>query len=378
MYLPPLREVPEWTMDLRACELAGWRWLTKHPELVYRINKTLERMEFDHRIHLRKLMPVDALESTFIEATCHAEAGDNWGALSSAVDCARSEWENFNEDEKRKWLEAHPTFFRKIYEYWYGVVVYEEKAWEAYYAENPDVDTEESPPDSWLIKEGERMAWTVVGDWKKSAGRFYDDAVRLHISEDPDVRSALTSALAGKSLKELIESNVERMELRLHDPKNDIWTSIQDVGVGTSQALPIILEAFAQRNKLIAIEQPELHLHPRLQSELGDVFIESALGENQNTFLLETHSEHLMLRILRRIRETTEQDFSGWSEELKNACPDGIRPEDVAVLYVQPVKDGAEVIEMPISSGGDFTKPWPRGFFAERIRELYSIREDEL
>lgn len=115
------------------------------------------------------------------------------------------------------------------------------------------------------------------------------------------------------------------LQLRLHDPECDVWVALQDVGVGTSQVLPIILEAFAQENKLIAIEQPELHLHPALQTKLGDVFIESALGENKNTFLLETHSEHLILRILRRIRESTEKDFSTWSEELKNACgPDGM------------------------------------------------------
>lgn len=162
------------------------------------------------------------------------------------------------------------------------------------------------------------------------------------------------------------------LQLRLYDPNRDVWVGLQDVGVGTSQILPVIIEALAQQNKLIAIEQPELHLHPALQAQLGDVFIESALGENKNTFLLETHSEHLILRILRRIRESTEKDFSDWSEELKNACgPDGIRPEDVAVLYVQPGEDGAEVIELPVDANGEFTCEWPGGFFGERLKEFF-------
>jgi hypothetical protein len=79
----------------------------------------------------------------------------------------------------------------------------------------------------------------------------------------------------------------------------------------------------------------------------------------------------LILRILRRIRETTEKDFTDWPEALKNACPNGIRPEDVAVLYVEPGEEGAMVVELPVTADGDFSRPWPSGFFTERAKELY-------
>ena len=161
-------------------------------------------------------------------------------------------------------------------------------------------------------------------------------------------------------------------QLRIRDTRTNAMVNLQDVGVGTGQVLPIVIEAHACKNRLIVVEQPEVHVHPALQAKLGDVFIESALGENKNTFLLETHSEHLILRILRRIRESTEKDFSTWSEELKKACgPDGIRPEDVAVLYVEPGEEGARVIELPVTSDGDFSRPWPDGFFSERSKELF-------
>ena len=62
-----------------------------------------------------------------------------------------------------------------------------------------------------------------------------------------------------------------------------------------------------------------------LQAELGDVFIESALGERRNTFLLETHSEHLLLRVMRRMRETADQT-------LPSGLPT-VHPDDVRVLY---------------------------------------------
>ena len=86
--------------------------------------------------------------------------------------------------------------------------------------------------------------------------------------------------------------------------------------------------------------------------------------EQGNTLLLETHSEHLMLRILRRIRQTTNKD-----SDIPEDCK--IRPEDVAVLYVQPGEKGAQVIEIPVTKDGDFKNPWPNGFFEESIKELF-------
>jgi len=366
-YLPPLRDIPDRSVDIRSCELPGWRWLAKQPALVKRINKTLEQLKFVHRIQLRELMPVDALESSFIAATSHAEAGNDWGALSLAVEQARSGWEFYDYEEKRKWLEAHPDFFRQMVEYWREII----RDWElgysdGYYEENPgkDINCGDLPPDEWIQQRAEELARSLLDDWNKDANStFYADAVRLHISENQEVRSALANALSGKSMKEMVQSNVERVELRLHDPKNRIWTALQDVGVGVSQSLPLILESFAQWEKLIAIEQPELHLHPALQAELGDVFIESALGENKNNFLLETHSEHLLLRIMRRMRQTFE-----------GTLPEGIpavRPDDVALLYVSPGADGAVVQEIGLNERGELIKGWPGGFFEEGFNEMF-------
>ena len=81
------------------------------------------------------------------------------------------------------------------------------------------------------------------------------------------------------------------------------------------------------------------------------------------TFLIETHSEHLILRILRRIRETTDGELPA------DAMP--ITPEHLAVLYVQPGKEGSEVINIPVNEDGEFDRPWPQGFFAERAKELF-------
>ena len=137
-----------------------------------------------------------------------------------------------------------------------------------------------------------------------------------------------------------------------------------DVGIGISQVIPVIVTALDGKQRIASIEQPELHLHPRVQAELGDLFIESAFGDRQQTFILETHSEHLILRLLRRIRETTDGDLPSGKPPLK--------PDDIAVYYVQQRDDeGTEVRLLRIDDSGEFIDQWPDGFFEERAKELF-------
>jgi hypothetical protein len=151
-------------------------------------------------------------------------------------------------------------------------------------------------------------------------------------------------------------------ELILIDRRTNTSVTHRDVGIGVSQVLPVLVHAYADQGKIVAIEQPEIHLHPALQAELGDVFIESALGERKNTFLLETHSEHLILRILHRVRKTTEGKLS--------AGEIAVHPEDVTVVFVEPTAKGSVIRHLPVTPDGDFAVPWPGGFFAERFQDL--------
>ena len=187
----------------------------------------------------------------------------------------------------------------------------------------------------------------------REEGPFYKEVK----DDDPDLAVRLVERELTKWLPHEI-----LFDLLLRDELSGVEVKPQDVGVGISQIAPVLVQAFGNQNGLIAVEQPEIHIHPALQAELGDVFIESALGENKNTFLLETHSEHLILRILRRIRETT-----------KGKLPDGlnpVKPEDVAVLYVEPGEEGSVVRELRINDQGRFIDDWPNGFFEDRLDEL--------
>lgn len=136
----------------------------------------------------------------------------------------------------------------------------------------------------------------------------------------------------------------------------------QDVGVGISQVLPVVVAAQDGSASVVCIEQPELHIHPAVQVGLGDLFIDGAVNQGLS-FLIETHSEHLILRLLRRIREAAEMTSQVIDQPLSPA---------LIGVYCLSKRNGAVTIdEIPVTKGGDFAKPWPQGFFDERGAELF-------
>ncbi len=179
--------------------------------------------------------------------------------------------------------------------------------------------------------------------------------------------SAEGDSLNGELFIEPIRRELERLQpqrkLVLHDEVNDTDVKPQDIGVGISQVIPVIVGAMDPNCSIYAIEQPELHIHPRIQCNLGDTFAAQAGKDDGRVFLIETHSEHLILRLLRRIRETTDGELPPGKPPLT--------PDQVAVYYVEGGKNGMKVTEIPVASDGDFTKQWPQGFFEERAEELF-------
>lgn len=153
----------------------------------------------------------------------------------------------------------------------------------------------------------------------------------------------------------------ERLELVTADDA-ELPVRTSDVGVGISQVVPIVVAALdPERPGITAIEQPELHLHPKLQVELGDLFAHPI--DRGGVFLIENHSEHLMLRLLRRIEETHGGDL-----------PEGkppLQPDQVSVVYLSQTGGEVQAKRLRIDDTGEFIDRWPQGFFDERDDELF-------
>lgn len=143
----------------------------------------------------------------------------------------------------------------------------------------------------------------------------------------------------------------------------------QDVGVGISQVLPVVVAAQDESASVVCIEQPELHIHPSVQVGLGDLFIDGAVNHGLS-FLIETHSEHLVMRLQRRLREAA-------SGEAPDAAP-GISPSLVSMIYLGRSESGAvHLTPIGLTDQGKFDAPWPDGFFPERTVEVLPAKARE-
>jgi predicted ATP-dependent endonuclease of OLD family len=146
--------------------------------------------------------------------------------------------------------------------------------------------------------------------------------------------------------------------IELVDKNSDTKVSHRDVGVGISQVLPILVNCYTDWENIVCVEQPELHLHPKLQGDLADVFIDTALTPKSNkTYIIETHSEHIIRRLMRRVREGK------------------ISKDDISIVYVEPGPNGSTVTPIRMDEDGDLIDEWPNGFFEEGFRDHLAGRQ---
>ncbi len=163
-------------------------------------------------------------------------------------------------------------------------------------------------------------------------------------------------------------SEDDEHEILLYDETHKIYHHPLDVGFGISQVIPVVVGALDDMSQIFAVEQPELHVHPAVQVALGDVFIDGIKNSNR-TMLIETHSEHLLLRLLRRVRETTLRSRYQTNDSEKTYHE--LTPNDLSVVYVRPTSAGVKFTPLTVTDKGDFDAPWPEGFFEERDSELF-------
>lgn len=132
--------------------------------------------------------------------------------------------------------------------------------------------------------------------------------------------------------------------------QNNIDLDITDVGFGISQILPVIIQGFLSAdNSMTIIEQPEIHLHPKMQADLADLFIDIVRNSSNKKLIIETHSEYLLKRLRRRISEGK------------------ISPNDVSICLFSPQtkSSGATIENLTIEEKGFFD--WPIDFYGGEI-----------
>ena len=134
---------------------------------------------------------------------------------------------------------------------------------------------------------------------------------------------------------------------------------LMDVGFGVSQIIPVlILCYYVPEGSILILEQPEAHLHPKVQSGLADVLIDAVKGRNLQ-IILESHSEHLLHRLTRRIAEGE------------------ISADDMA-LYACQINDGTSQIEpLTMDEYGNVSN-WPRDFFGDDAGDVVERAKAEI
>lgn len=152
-------------------------------------------------------------------------------------------------------------------------------------------------------------------------------------------------------------SNRWQARVRIEDAGPE--TFLTDVGFGVSQILPVVtLLQFAPEGSTVILEQPELHLHPLAQANLADVIINAATHRRLQV-ILESHSEHMLLRLQRRVAE----------DEV---------PSEAIRLYFCNMRKGASTLNpLELDAFGQIAN-WPDKFMGDAFAETFAAEKARL
>jgi hypothetical protein len=215
------------------------------------------------------------------------------------------------------------------------------------FRDNPErVYRDQEKKSTFVGTRGENVSTLLINDYHRQKGLI------------EEISNWLYKSMGYRIAVKDIDSNL--FQIMLED-KDGFQSNILDVGYGISQVLPIVAEVFRTQknqsqtmsemsydNRILIVEQPELHLHPAAQADLAELFV-TYVSDSSKRLLVETHSEHLIRKLQVFVADPK--------------CP---LTKDMVKIYYVDKKNGsneATIEEMVICEDGRFEKEWPSGFF---------------
>ena len=160
-------------------------------------------------------------------------------------------------------------------------------------------------------------------------------------------------------LCKVILKATKNYEVRIQKSQDSAGVMMADMGYGLSQFLPVlVLCYYAPEGSTLILEQPGMHLHPKVQSLLADLLIEVVTERNLQV-LVESHSEHLLNRLQRRVAE------------------EDIGADQTALYFCQNDKGVSTIEHLEMDEFGNI-KNWPPNFFGDEMGDLFAMAEAQM
>ena len=217
------------------------------------------------------------------------------------------------------------------------------------------------------LREYPRRHYAWQGKHSPGVGQHGEDMVTALFSGRIQLRSLEEQIPQWLQRLDLIDSyrlnpssgSEKDYEFLVRNYKGSPEVRLTDVGFGVSQVLPVlILCYYVPEGSILILEQPEAHLHPKVQSELADLLVE-VVKERQLQIILESHSEHLILRLMRRIAE------------------ERISVDDTAFYFCEMNEGVSEIERLNVDDYGNITN-WPQNFFGDATGDLVEKTKAEM
>lgn len=225
------------------------------------------------------------------------------------------------------------------------------------------------------LREYPKREYAWGGSQPSDMGRRGERVVEaLLASRDQGIKYSFGKGVKRKSLDEVVASwlkklgLIDRFEVRPISSGGklfQVWVRRQpgakevlltDVGFGVSQILPVIaLCYYAPPGSVLLLEQPEIHLHPRVQAGLADVLIDAVKSRGIQV-IVESHSEHLLRRLQRNIAEET------------------VSPQDTALYFCEIDAGVSRLTALQVDMYGNIEN-WPDGFFGDEFEEIAAMQK---